>query len=114
MVHSARQPPATVLITSEIYRRSEIQNSPDPIGGLSGPPLIGAWWFVYLAWDATFRFYTIMAKDAKTLPTLITTTNIELTGHLVGLVAAILAIQVIRSIDRFQQAFPITDPIVER
>jgi hypothetical protein len=101
-------------ITSEIYRRSEIQNGRDPIGGLSGPPLIGAWWFVYLAWGATLRFYTIIVKDAKTLPTLITATNIELTAHVVGLVAAILAIQVIRSIDRFQQAFPITDPIVSR
>jgi len=101
-------------ITSEIYRRSELQNGRDPIGGLSGPPLIGAWWFVYLAWGATIRFFTIMAKDAKALPTLLTATNIELTAHVVGLVAAILAIQVIRSIDRFQEAFPITDPIVTR
>ena len=101
-------------ITSEIYRRSELQNGRDPIGGLSGPPLIGAWWFVYIAWGATFRFYTIMGRDAKTLPTLISATNIELTAHVVGLVAAILAIQVIRSIDRFQQAFPMTDPIVSR
>ena len=98
-------------ITSEIYRRSELQNVRDPIGGLSGPPLIGAWWFVYLAWGATLRFYAIMVKDAKTLPTLITATNIELTAHAVGLAAAILALQVIRSIDRFQEAFPITDPI---
>ena len=98
-------------ITAEIYRRSELQNVRDPIGGLSGPPLIGAWWFVYLAWGGTTRFYAVIGKDAKTLPTLISATNIELTSHVVGLAAAILALQVIRSIDRFQEAFPMTDPI---
>ena len=98
-------------ITAEIYRRSELQNGRDPIGGLSGPPLVGAWWFVYLVWGGTMRFYAVIGKDAKTLPTLISATNIELTSHVIGLVAAILAIQVLRSIDRFQQEFPIADPI---
>jgi len=99
-------------ITSEIYRRSELQNGRDPIGGLSGPPLIGAWWFVYLAWGGTMRFYTVIGRDAKTLPTLISATNIELTAHVVGLVAAILAVQVIRSIDR--RLFPSSKSVRQR
>ena|SRR5690242_1931178 len=99
-------------ITAEIYRRSELLNGRDPIGGLSGPPLVGAWWAVYIVWGASIRFYTVMGKDSHTLETMLSTTNIELTSHVIGVVAAILAIQVIRSIDRFQQAFPVTEPVV--
>jgi len=101
-------------ITAEIYRRSELLNGRDPIGGLSGPPLVGAWWFVYLVWGGSIRFYTVIGREAKTLPTLLSATNIELTSHVIGVVAAILAIQVIRSIDRFQQAFPETEPVESR
>jgi hypothetical protein len=96
-------------ITAELFRRSEIQNGPDPIGGLSGPPLIGVWWFVYLGWGATSRFIGTLAKDARTLPTLISATNVELTAHLLGIVVTVLALLVIGSIDRFQQAFPATE-----
>ena len=101
-------------ITAETYRRSELLNGRDPIGGLSGPPLVGAWWFVYLVWGGSIRFYTVIGREAKTLPTLLSATNIELTSHVIGVVAAILAIQVIRSIDRFQQAFPETEPVESR
>ena len=99
-------------IMSELYRRSEIQNIRDNIGGLSGPSIIGVWWFAYLAWGVTTRFSGVIAKDAKEVSTLITATNIEVVSHVLGIVAAILAIQVTRSIDRFQQAFPVTEPSV--
>jgi len=98
-------------ITAELYRRSEIQNGQDSIGGLSGPPLVGVWWFAYLAWSFAVRLSGTIAKGATTLPTLISATNLELGAHVVGIVAAVLALLVIRSIDRFQQAFPVTDQI---
>ena len=99
-------------ITAELYRRSEIQNIRDPIGGLSGPPLVGVWWCAYLAWGATSRFVVTLVKDAQTVPTLISATNVELAAHLLGAVVTVLALLVIGSIDRFQQAFPVTDQIV--
>jgi hypothetical protein len=99
-------------ITAELYRRSEIQNGRDPVGGLSGPPLVGVWWFVYLAWGVTSRFVGTLAKDAQTVPTLISATNVELVAHLLGAVVTVLALLVIGSIDRFQQALPMTDQIV--
>lgn len=99
-------------ITAELYRRSEIQNGRDPIGGLSGPPLVGLWWFAYLLWGGSQRLFSLIAKDANTLSTLISATNIQLGGYLIGATSAILALLVIRSIDRFQQAFPVTDQIV--
>jgi len=98
-------------ITAELYRRSEIQNGRDPIGGLSGPPLVGVWWFVYIAWGATSRFIGTLAKDANTVPTLISATNAELAAHLLGGVVTVLALFVIVAIDRFQQGFPITDQV---
>lgn len=98
-------------ITTELYRRSEIQNGRDMIGGLSGPPLVGVWWFAYLGWNFTGRFHGMMINDAKTLPALISATNVGLAVEVVGIVATILAIQVIRAIDRFQLAFPVTDHI---
>jgi hypothetical protein len=98
-------------ITAELYRRSEIQNAHDSIGGLSGSPLVGAWWFAYLAWGGAGRLAASLAKDAHTLPTLISATNVDLGAHMVGILATVLAMLVIRSIDRFQQAFPVTDQI---
>ncbi len=99
-------------ITAELYRRSEIQNGRDPVGGLSGPPLVGVWWFVYIGWGATSRFIGMLAKDANTIPTLISATNVELAARLLGVVVTVLALLVTGSIDRFQQSFPMTEPMV--
>jgi hypothetical protein len=101
-------------ITSELYRRSEIQNGRDTIGGLSNPALVGVWWFAYIAWGVSERAYTLILKGATTVPTIISATNVEMGAHLVGLVACVLAIRVIGAIDRFQQAFPVTEQVVAR
>ena len=98
-------------ITAELYRRSEIQNGRDSIGGLSGSPLVGSWWAAYLVWGGAVRFASTIGKEAHTLPTLISATDLELLAHVVGIAATILALLVIQSIDRFQQAFPVTDQI---
>ena len=98
-------------ITAELYRRSEIQNARDSIGGLSGPPLVGAWWLVYLVWGGSQRLFSVIAKGANTIPTLISATNIQIGGYLIAVTSTVLALLVIRSIDRFQQAFPVTQPI---
>lgn len=98
-------------ITAELYRRSEIQNGRDTLGGLSGPPLVGLWWFAYLAWGGSQRLFSLLAKDAHTVSTLISATNLQLGGYLIGATSTVLALLVIRSIDRFQQAFPVTAPI---
>lgn len=98
-------------ITAELYRRSEIQNARDSIGGLSGPPLVGAWWLVYLVWGGSQRLFSMIAKDAHTVATLISATNLQLGGYLIAVTSTVLALLVIRSIDRFQQAFPVTQPI---
>jgi hypothetical protein len=96
-------------ITAELYRRSEIKNFRNPID--SGAPLVGAWWLLYLVWGGTGRFESMSFKSASTVDSLISVTNIELVNEIAAIVVTILALQVIRTIDRFQQEFPVTDQV---
>jgi hypothetical protein len=98
-------------VTAELYRRSELQNRRDPIGGLSGPSLVGWWWFAYLSMNVLGRIYATMVKTAKTLPALVSATSLSIVQDVVAVIACIVAIMVVRSIDRFQQEFSVTDQI---
>lgn len=90
-------------ITAELWRRSELSNARDPLGGLSGPALIGAWWIVYLVTGGVSRVSAGMLTSAKTLPQFIAATDLGILNDGVSVVSTILAILVVRGIDRFQQ-----------
>lgn len=92
-------------ITAELWRRSELQNARDPLGGLSGPALIGVWWIVYLVSGGTGRVYASMMTRAKTLEQFITVTDLGIVNDSIVVGSTILAILVVRGIDRFQQQF---------
>jgi hypothetical protein len=77
----------------------------DPLGGLSGPPIILAWWLVYLVTGFLGRAFMSMSRSAKSVPELITATNVGILGDAVGVVSCVLALVVVLGIDRFQQKF---------
>lgn len=98
-------------ITNELWRRSELKNIRDPIGGLSGTPLIVAWWLVYLVTGFLGRTSLSMSRHANTIPQLLDFTNISILSDVAGIVSAILAFIVVRGIDLYQREFtaaPIT------
>jgi hypothetical protein len=92
-------------VTAEVWRRSELLNMRDPLGGLSGPPIILAWWLVYLVTGFLGRAFMSMSRSAKSVPELITATNVGILGDAVGVVSCVLALVVVLGIDRFQQKF---------
>jgi hypothetical protein len=92
-------------ITAELWRRSELCNGRDPIGSLSRPPLILGWWVVYLALGLLGRAYFSTTMNAKTLTDFIAATDLGLVHDSLSVVSTILAIIVVRGIDRFQQEF---------
>jgi len=92
-------------ITAELWRRSELRNGRDPIGSLSRPPLILAWWVIYLALGFLGRAYFSTTMKATTVTDFIAATELGLVNDALGVVAAIFAFVVVRGIDRFQQEF---------
>jgi Domain of unknown function (DUF4328) len=94
-------------ITAELWRKSELQNARDPIGGLSGgTPLVLAWWIVYVLNGLAARLFGSLVKSAKSVDELMTATMAGILSDVVGIVACILAILVVQRIDRFQAQFP--------
>ena len=92
-------------ITAELWRKSELKNARDPIGGLSGTPLVLAWWIVYVLNGLAGRLFASLVKSAKSLDALIDATMAGILADAVGIAACILAIIVVQGIDRFQAQF---------
>jgi len=80
-------------------------NDRDGYDGLPAPALLATWWGVSLTWGALGVVVAILARDAYTLEQLTNVTDLGLFVHAVGLVAAVLAMKVVRRIDRHQQGF---------
>jgi Domain of unknown function (DUF4328) len=89
----------------DLWLRSESVNDRDGYDNLPAPAFLGAWWGVYLIWVAAERGFGFMARDAGSLGDLTNVTDLEILVNVVGIVAALLAIKVVRGIDRYQQRF---------
>jgi len=92
-------------ITNELWRRSELKNIRDPIGGLSATPLVAAWWIVYLIDGGLGRIALGMGRRAQTAQDLIGATDMSIFVDVIAIVSAILAFVVVKGIDRFQREF---------
>lgn len=98
-------------ITNELWRRSELKNIRDPIGGLSTTPLIVTWWLAYLIDGSLSRFVLNATRHARTIDALISATDSAILNDFVGIASGILAFVVVKGIDGFQREFtaaPIT------
>ena len=92
-------------IILDLWLRSERLNVDDSVANLPRPAIISWWWGVYLLSGFAGRLFASLARDAKTLPELINVTIIGVVVDAIGIVAALLAVTVVRGIDERQQRF---------
>lgn len=69
----------------------------------SSAPLVLGWWLVWIAWNFLSNISWQLVDDVMTPDTLRFAAGFHIASHLSGLVAAALAIPVVRGIDRRQQ-----------
>lgn len=92
-------------IVVDLWLRSASLNATDSVEHLPRPALVGWWWAVYLLTGAAGRLYASFSRLAESVSQLITVTDIGMVGDAIGIVAAVLAIGIVRKIDRLQQRF---------
>ena len=89
----------------DLWLRSESLNDRDGYDNLPAPAFLAVWWGMFWTWAAVERAFGSMALDAQSPGDLANFTDLELLVNVVGIVAALLAIKVVREIDRHQQRF---------
>lgn len=92
-------------IVVDLWLRSESLNATESVEQLPRPALVGWWWGVYLLTGVAGRLYASFSRLAESVSQFITVTDIGMVGDVIGVVAAVLAIAVVRRIDTLQQHF---------
>ena len=95
-------------VMKDLWLRSDSLNDRDAYDSLPAPGFLNGWWGMSLAWGALGRLPTIMAQDARTPLELINVTDVGMVVNAIGIVAGVLAIKVVREIDRRQQCFGVS------
>lgn len=93
-------------ITTDLWLRSDTGNVDEVRGGRRAPALFGWWWVMYIVAGVTDRAYYSLAENSSTAAQQLTATTSGILAAVVGIVASLLAIAVVRGIDKRQQAFP--------
>src|SRR5437870_9536301 len=89
----------------DLWLRSESLNDRDGYDNLPAPAFLTTWWGVYWTWAAVERVFGFLAPNTQSAGDLTNVTDLELLVNVVGIVAALLAIKVVREIDSYQQRF---------
>ncbi len=89
----------------DLWLRSESLNDRDGYDNLPAPAFLAAWWGVYWMWAPVDRVFGFLAPNTQSVGDLTNVTDLEMLVNVVGIVAALLAIKVVREIDRHQQRF---------
>jgi hypothetical protein len=97
-------------VMKDLWLRSESMNDRDAYDDLPAPALLSGWWGMSLAWGALEEVVAASARGARTPFDLTNVTDVALVGSAVGIVAAVLAIRVVRGIDQRQQCFSTNPP----
>jgi Domain of unknown function (DUF4328) len=92
-------------VMKDLWLRSDSLNDRDAYDSLPAPAFLTGWWGMSLTWGVLGRLVTIIARDARTPHELINVTDVGMLVNAVGIVAGVLAIKVVREIDRRQQCF---------
>jgi hypothetical protein len=66
-------------------------------------PLLLGWWVSWIAMNVLARATSRLGRDAVSIETMVWVTWVDVVGDLLGIVAAVLAIFVVRGIDRRQE-----------
>lgn len=90
-------------IVVDLWQRSEQANARDSALGLPRPALVSWWWGVYLLSGFAGRVFAALVRQAKSVDELINATDVGMMVDAIGIVSALLAVMVVRGIDRRQQ-----------
>jgi Domain of unknown function (DUF4328) len=92
-------------VMKDLWLRSDSRNDRDGYDDLPAPVLLRGWWGMLVAWAVLEPAFTRLARDARTAEQLSDATHIGIGVGAVGIVATVLAIRVVREIDRRQRLF---------
>lgn len=92
----------------EIWLKSETTNETVGEFGLSShanaPAIIGCWWLLWIIANIVAQVHSRMFDGAETISTLINASRVGLASDVLWLVAAVLAMIIIKKIDDMQEA----------
>jgi len=97
-------------VMKDLWLRSESMNDRDAYDDLPAPTLLSSWWGASLTWGALEEVVAATAGGARTPLDPTNVTDVALIGSVVGIVAVVLAISVVRGIDQRQQCFSSSPP----
>jgi hypothetical protein len=92
-------------VMKDLWLRSDSLNDRDAYDRLPAPTFLSGWWGMCLTWGVLGRLVPFVTRDARTPLELINATDMGIVVNVVGVTAAVLAIKVVREIDRRQQCF---------
>ncbi|HXL07384.1 MAG TPA: DUF4328 domain-containing protein [Gemmatimonadales bacterium] len=92
-------------VMKDLWLRSDSRNDRDGYDDLPAPVLLRGWWGMSVAWAVLEPVFTRLARDARTVEQLSDATHVGIAVGAVGIVATVLAIRVVREIDRRQRLF---------
>jgi len=92
----------------DLWLRSDSLNDRDAYDSLPAPAFFSGWWGTFLTWGVLEWMVTFMERDARAPIELINATDVGILVNAVGVVAGVLAIKVVREIDRRQQCFDVS------
>jgi len=89
-------------ITKELWQRSEAGNASEWVRDMGTPALLGWWWLAWLLSSILGQAVARAAFGAEGLAELQSLTTWEIVDSALSIVAALLALSVVRAIDRLQ------------
>jgi len=98
----------TYQVMKDLWLRSDSLNDRDAYDELPAPAYLTGWWGMSVARAVLVIPITLMARDARTQVELINASDLGMLVNAVGVIAWVLAIKVVREIDRRQQCFEVS------
>jgi len=98
----------TYQVMKDLWLRSDSLNDRDAYDELPAPAYLTGWWGLFVARAVLVIPITLMARDARTQVELINASDVGMLVNAVGVIAGVLAIKVVREIDRRQQCFEVS------
>ena len=92
-------------VMRDLWLRSASLNDRDGYDSLPPPQLLSWWWGISLTWAMAGWVLAFLTRDARTPAELAQATDLGMVVSAVGMIAVVLAIFVMRGIDRAQQCF---------
>lgn len=91
-------------IVKELWQRSEARNDRDSFDGLPAPAFI-PWWWATCVLSGLGRLHATLTVEAQAANSAAGLTNVAVLEDALGVVAAVLAIRLVRGITGLQQLF---------